>query len=276
MRNVTSFFRVRLGCCLALCAAASGCWLAPDLSSFAVHAAAGPSGSLLAYGECAVPDGTLLLIQARGGENVGAQLESTILTPVVKRRFYADLGLFEPLSYRLQMVLSPAFNPRGALPKKPYKFRDRGLVVREDADGWEIRREASFRLGAAADEQLSLQRHLKSLTDAQKLLDRFAASLREIDEHGRAADLAHWRRLYLEGRRGTALETDGVDPLFPALHGRLKEMNETLERRFQGVLAKLTGAAEEVGKWETDWPLVEQRLAKCRDELTATQRKIEE
>jgi hypothetical protein len=260
---------------LAAALACGGCWLSPELSAFTLHAARGPAGSLLVYGECAAPDGALLLIQARGGEAFGAQLESTILTPVVKKRYVADLGLFEPLHYRLQAVLSPAFNPSGVLPKRAYNFHDRALTIRDAAANWEIRREAMFRLGGADEEKSMLQRRVKTMADAQKTLERFAASLRELDERGRPGDLARWQRLFWENRRGTALETEGVDPLFPTLHAKLKEADDTLQRRFHGVLAKLTGARDELDKLDADWALVDQRLARAGDEIAALQAKLD-
>jgi len=248
-----------------------GCGSPTKLASFTVTPAIGPSGSLLAYGECDVPDGTLLLIRAVGGEDVGMQLETAVLTPVVRQRFYTDLNLYEPLSYRVEAILSPQFNPQVKLPAKAYSYDDPQIKIREDENGWELRREATLRIGAIEEEQRALQRHLAKLADALQILERHTGALQRLEKTGKAAELARWYRLYWEYRRDSVLDDPGIDPLLPSLHTRLKEADETLQRRFHDVLAKLTGAKEETDKMGADWDLLEQRLAKAREELAALQ-----
>jgi hypothetical protein len=104
-------------------------------------------------------------------------------------------------------------------------------------------------------------------------LEKCAATLRETEAAGKAAALPRQYRLCWEGRRGTALEADGIDPLYPTLHAKLREADQTLARRFHGALAKLTGAADEVDRLEADWPLLDQRLARLREELGVLQAK---
>lgn len=254
-----------------VCGTLTGCWALPELDSFTLEARVGPSGSLLAYGNCDVPDGVLILMRAVGGEKVGAQVESAILTPVVKKRYFVDLGLTLPLAYRVEAILSPEFNPPKTLPEKAYQFGDPTLILREKDGRWSIRRLAEERLGAPDDQRLLVNRHLSRLQAAWQMLDKFAAGLREIEANGRAADLARWYRLYLDNRRVALPAGVGIDPLYPTLFSQIKEADDTLQRRFHESLAKLTGAAEEQGKLGVEWALVEERLARVKADLEALQ-----
>ncbi|NLH50860.1 MAG: hypothetical protein GX444_19975 [Myxococcales bacterium] len=251
----------------------AGCWALPQLDSFTLEARVGPSGSLLAYGNCDVPDGVLVLVRAVGGKTYGAQVESAILTPVVKKRYYVDLGLSLPLTYRVEAILSPDFNAPKALPEKAYQFGDPDLILREKDGRWSIRRAAESRIGSAEDQKLLVGRHLSRLEAAARMLERHAAALREIETGNRPGDLARWYRMYLEARRVALPAATGIDPLYPTLYGQIKEADETLQRRFHDTLAKLTGAKDEEDKMEAGWNLVDERIARVKQEVEALQAK---
>jgi hypothetical protein len=132
-----------------------------------------------------------------------------------------------------------------------------------------LRREINFRLGTVEEETRSIERHLTRYKDTLDFLDHSANSLRSLEDKGSYNQLARWYRLYWEKRRDTVLNAPGVDPMLPDFHARMKEIDETLQRRFHGVLAKATHENDEVDKLEADWPLLEQRLNKARVEHTA-------
>jgi hypothetical protein len=160
------------------------------------------------------------------------------------------------------------------LPPKAPLFHDTQLTQRETDAGWEIARQVGFRVGAPDEANRFAGERLQKLSDALKVMQRFAASLRDIEKQSRTPELARWYRLYWENRRDAWLAAPGLDPLYPTLHTRLREADETLQRRFHAVLAALTGAPDETERLATDWPLVETRLRKLDEDLSALQAKL--
>lgn len=246
---------------------AFGCRSENTLGELTLSATLGPAASPVVSGCCAVPDGTLLLLHARGGADLGVQVETALLTTVVDGRYAADLGLYEPLQYRITAILSPSFNPNAGLPSAPYTFDDPELSVHETGETWEITREIDFRLGTAEEERQTVNVHLEKMETALHELQRHADSLRKLDESGETAGLARWYRLYWENRRKTVLNDPGIDPFFPTPHQRLVQADETLQRRFHAVLAARTGAPEEIEKLKAPQELLDRRLDKIGRDL---------
>jgi len=247
---------------------ALGCRSENKLAEFTLTVELGPASSPVVRGRCAMPDGALLLVHAQGGEGLGAQVETALLTTVIDGRYAADLGVYEPLQYRISVILSPAFNASLEMPAAPYAFEDPDLSVRETGEGWEITRESAFRLGTSEEERQALNVHLQEMEAALHELQRHAAALEDLANADRAAGLARWYRLYWENRRATILDDPGIDPFFPTLHQWLIQADETLQRRFHAVLAAQTGAPEEVEKLGAPRSLLKRRLAKADRELT--------
>jgi hypothetical protein len=81
------------------------CQSPQKLERFNFTAAAGSSGSLVVYGECGVPDGTLLLVHAQGGHERKLQVETAILASVVRGRFTVDLNLYETEACRPKPII---------------------------------------------------------------------------------------------------------------------------------------------------------------------------
>lgn len=245
----------------------AACGSAPRVSGLTATAAASPTGALFVSGECNAPDGALVLVRAQGAPKFGAQIEQAVLAPVRAGRFAADLGLYETLSYHVTVALSPAWNQPNTLPKEPPSFSDPALRVSRTANGWEVRREFDARLGAPAQEKQLLADHLRLAQEALQALELSAKNLREIEEKSQKTELARWLRLHLERERGSLLAAEGLDPIFPFLHGQLRELDEALLKRYHAVLAQLTGGAAEVDKLSESWQAVDRDMEKVRKAL---------
>ena len=252
----------------------AACGASPRGSGFTATAAAGPTGALVVSGECTSPDGALVLVRAQGAAQFGAQIEQAVLAPVRAGRFAADLGLYETLSYHVTVALSPAWNQPNVLPKEPPSLSDPALRVSRTSNGWEVRREFDARLGTPAQEQQLLADHLRLAREALQALELSAKNLREIEEKLQKTELARWLRLRLERERGSLLAAEGIDPIFPFLHGQLRELDEALLKRYHAVLAQLTGAAAEVDKLSKSWQTVDRDLEKARQALAEIEAKL--
>lgn len=251
-----------------------GCGSGDTLRFFSLEIATGPAGSLMARGRCDVGDGALVLLHAVGGEQFGAFRETAILTPVADGRFAVDLGVYEKLAYRVEAVLASHLNPEGTLPVKAPRFSDRDLRVEETAEGWEIVRQTTHRIGAAIEEKQGVIRHVDRLAAAAEVLEKFAGELREIADVGQAAPLARWYRRYWDDRRQTLLGEPSIDVLFPAVHNRLIVADQTLQRRFHATLAATTGVDDEVPRLGATDAMLNERLARIASDLAAIRAKL--
>jgi hypothetical protein len=259
--------KVVLYVCVALLGALAACDKPGRLDTFTLETTTGPTGSLLVRGCVDAPDGALVLLHAKGGADLGAALETGALTPLVDGCYFVDLATYQPLAYEIEAVLGPRFNAPSTLPPKPYPVADDRLTVREDAEGaWEIVRAETMRLGTPDEAKALVAKRLDAMAAALHELQRFADQLRAVETQG-STQLARWYRLYWENRRATLLAEPGVDPLFPVLHDALITADETLQRRFHGVLAALTGQADEAERMAANWELLEKRLAQAAAKL---------
>jgi len=248
------------------------CEKTAELDAFTVETAVGPAGSLLVLGECALADGVQVLVHAVGGEAYGAHLETAVLTPVVAGRYYADVGVYDPLLYRVEVAVSPRYNRHVALPAAAPSFADPELRVREAKDDWEIYRQVSHRLGTPEQERQHLRYRLAALGEASDVLARFAGQLREIETTHKG--LARWYRLYWDNRHKTRLAKPGIDTLYPALHNHLLKADEVLQRRFHAILAATTGETDESDRMDASWELLENRLVRVTRDLADLRQKL--
>ena len=267
----SSFFTFHLA---ALALLVIACGSSSRVARFTGAAAAGPTGALVVSGECGVPDGVLVLMRAQGAPQLGAQIEQATLTPVRGGHYAADLGLYETLSYHIVVMISPAWNAPNALPKAPPSFRDPALIVSRTRDGWQMRREFDARLGAPEQEKQLLADHLRLATDALRALELSAKNLHALDDKSDRGDLARWLRLHLERQRGSVLVHEGIDPIFPLLHGQLREIDTALLKRYHAILARLTGATTELDKMSKSWQTVDRALEKARQTVADIEAKI--
>ncbi len=243
----------------------AGCNSAPGLSHLTAVSATGPTGALMVSGECDAPAGTMLLVRAQGAPAFGAQVDSAALSTIRQGRYVVDLALHETLSYRVTVILSPAWNTAGQLPTSPPRPRDPALVVRQTPSGWQLRRQFETRLGTLAQEQDLLREHLRLARDALQALERSATTLREIESRHDRPELARWLRLHLERPRGSMLSDEGLDPIFPSVHSDLRDYDDALLKRYHAVLAQLTGAPEdEAIRLAKSWQVVDRAGEKAR------------
>jgi len=251
----------------------AGCGTATDLDFFTLETATGPAGSLVVRGRCDVADGALVLLHAVGGETWGAHRETAILTPVVDRRFVADLGVYERLAYRVEAVLASHLNPSGVLPAAVPRFSDSRLRVHETSEGWEITMETEHRLGTPEDETREVTRHLDRLAAAAEVLAKYTGELRALSA-GEPTGYARWFRRYWDDRRQTVLGEPGIDPVFSAVHNRLITADQTLQRRFHAALAEATGDADEAPRLGATAEMLDERLARVVADLSAIRAKL--
>jgi len=254
----------------------NACRHSSDQTTLTATASVGPTGSLTVNGRCNAPEGSLLMVRALGAPDKGSQVEQAMLTPVRQGEFFADLGLFDTLSYRISVSLSPSWNTEGRLPAPPPKVGDPQLKIADHGGVWEVRLETTARLGSPADETQLLSRHWKQLDETLASLERDVESLRGLEKKTGRGEIARWFRLHQDHRRDTLLAADGIDPFFPAVHAELKDADEALLKRFHAILSGLTGADDEAGKLSENWNALDQHLAKARRLITDISESIKE
>jgi hypothetical protein len=67
---------------------------------------------------------------------------------------------------------------------------------------------------------------------------------------------------------------EGIDPIFPLLHGQLREIDTALLKRYHAILARLTGATTELDKMSKSWQTVDRALEKARQTVADIEAKI--
>ncbi len=248
--------------CFILLASACACAHKPTPLELTVTAQAGSAGSLIVSGRCNAPDGTRLLVHARGGSSQGAQVEQAAPVEVCDGAYRLDLGLYETLPYDLDVILSPRFNDPGALPAIAPEVKDPAVRVTTRENSWEAQATTAARLGSPEQADKLLAEHRQALTEARHALRLAEEQLRDLEKKSDAKQAARWLRLYLERKRGTELDGPGVDPLFPTAHGLLRQLDKALLKRYHAVLSQLTGASDEREKMSSSWTSVERLNAK--------------
>jgi len=249
-----------LFCLIAFAAACAG---DPAPLELTAAAEAGPAGSLIVAGRCNAPDGTHLLVHARGGAALGAQVEQAAPVEVRDGAYRLDLGLYETLPYDIDVIFSPRFNAPGALSATAPEVRDPAVQVTTRENSWEAQVTIAARLGSPEQADKLLAEHRQALAEARHALRLAEEQLRAMEKKSAAKQAARWLRLYLERKRGTVLDGPGVDPLFPSAHGLLRQLDKALLKRYHAVLSRLPGASdEEAERMSASWTSIERLNAK--------------
>lgn len=250
-----------------------GCSSEPLSVELIAEAGVGPTGSLTVSGRCNAGDGLRLLVRARGGVEMGAQVEQAALTVVRDGRYLIDLGLFETLPYEITVILSPRFNEPGALSPSIPAVSDPALRIVEREKSWEVQRRVDVRLGTPEQAHKLLADHRRLLAEARHALKLAEAQLRELETQDDAQKAARWLRLFIERKRRTLLDGPGIDPLFPTAHDLLRQLDDALLKRYHAILAQLTGAVDERERLSASWTSVERLSGKFDAALAALAQK---
>ncbi|HPQ69387.1 MAG TPA: hypothetical protein PKW95_09670 [bacterium] len=255
--------------CLFALVSVVACAKEPTPLELTVTAQAGPAGSLIVSGRCNAPDGTRLLVHARGGAAAGAQVEQAAPAEVRNGAYRLDLGLYETLPYDVDVILSPRFNDPGALSATAPEVIDPAVQVTTRENSWEAQAATAARLGSPEQADKLLADHREALTEARRALRLAEEQLRDMEKKKNAKEAARWLRLYLERKRGTVLDGPGVDPLFPTAHGLLRQLDKALLKRYHAILSLLTGASDEYERMSKSWTTVERLNARLDAALAA-------